>query len=100
MAEAGEIDPSFVITHTVPIDKGPEMYRTFRDKEDACIKVVLKPWAQDRAADARRPRRVGSRRGLESGDSARRPRGWRCRGGKRGRRTPGRGSSAIDFLAA
>ncbi|MBV9773404.1 MAG: glutathione-dependent formaldehyde dehydrogenase [Gemmatimonadetes bacterium] len=42
--EAGEIDPSFVITHTVPIDKGPEMYKTFRDKEDGCIKVVLKPW--------------------------------------------------------
>ena len=42
--ESGEIDPSFVITHTVPIDKGPEMYKTFRDKEDGCIKVVLKPW--------------------------------------------------------
>ena len=42
--ESGEIDPSFVITHTVPIDKGPEMYRTFREKEDGCIKVVLKPW--------------------------------------------------------
>jgi threonine dehydrogenase-like Zn-dependent dehydrogenase len=42
--EKGEVDPSFVITHTVPIDKGPEMYKTFRDKEDGCIKVVLKPW--------------------------------------------------------
>jgi threonine dehydrogenase-like Zn-dependent dehydrogenase len=42
--ESGEIDPSFVVTHTVPIDKGPEMYKTFRDKEDGCIKVVLKPW--------------------------------------------------------
>jgi threonine dehydrogenase-like Zn-dependent dehydrogenase len=42
--ESGEIDPSFVITHTVPIDKGPDMYKTFRDKEDGCIKVVLKPW--------------------------------------------------------
>jgi threonine dehydrogenase-like Zn-dependent dehydrogenase len=39
----GEIDPSFVITHTVPIDRAPEMYKTFRDKEDGCIKVVLKP---------------------------------------------------------
>ena|SRR5690349_19393077 len=43
--ESGEIDPSFVITHKVPIDKGPEMYKTFRDKEDGCIKVVLDPWA-------------------------------------------------------
>jgi threonine dehydrogenase-like Zn-dependent dehydrogenase len=42
--ESGEIDPSFVVTHKVPIDKGPEMYKTFRDKEDGCIKVVLKPW--------------------------------------------------------
>lgn len=39
----GEIDPSFVITHQVPLAKGPEMYRTFRDKQDNCIKVVLKP---------------------------------------------------------
>lgn len=41
--EEGEIDPSFVITHTVPLEDGPEMYRTFRDKRDSCIKVVLKP---------------------------------------------------------
>jgi threonine dehydrogenase-like Zn-dependent dehydrogenase len=39
----GDIDPSFVITHTVPLEKAPEMYQTFRDKEDGCIKVVLKP---------------------------------------------------------
>jgi threonine dehydrogenase-like Zn-dependent dehydrogenase len=38
-----EIDPSFVITHTVTLEDGPEMYKTFRDKEDGCIKVVLKP---------------------------------------------------------
>ena len=37
------IDPSFVITHRVKLDKGPEMYKTFRDKQDGCIKVVLKP---------------------------------------------------------
>jgi threonine dehydrogenase-like Zn-dependent dehydrogenase len=42
--ESGEIDPTFVITHTVPIDRGPEMYRTFREKEDGCVKVVLRPW--------------------------------------------------------
>jgi len=41
--EQGEIDPSFVITHEVALDKAPEMYKTFRDKEDGCIKVVLKP---------------------------------------------------------
>jgi threonine dehydrogenase-like Zn-dependent dehydrogenase len=41
--QEGQIDPSFVITHTVPLDDGPGMYKTFRDKEDGCIKVVLKP---------------------------------------------------------
>ncbi len=41
--EDGAIDPSFVITHTCTLDEGPEMYKTFRDKEDGCIKVVLKP---------------------------------------------------------
>ncbi len=41
--EAGEIDPSFVITHQLPLEQGPEAYKTFRDKKDGCIKVVLKP---------------------------------------------------------
>ena len=41
--EAGEIDPSFDITHRVGLDDAPAMYKTFRDKEDGCIKVVLKP---------------------------------------------------------
>jgi threonine dehydrogenase-like Zn-dependent dehydrogenase len=41
--EEGQIDPSFVITHTVPLEEGPGMYKTFRDKHDGCIKVVLKP---------------------------------------------------------
>lgn len=41
--EGGEIDPSFVVTHRVGLEDGPDMYKTFRDKEDGCIKVVLKP---------------------------------------------------------
>jgi threonine dehydrogenase-like Zn-dependent dehydrogenase len=43
LIENGRIDPSFVITHTVPLGQGPDMYKTFRDKADGCIKVVLKP---------------------------------------------------------
>jgi threonine dehydrogenase-like Zn-dependent dehydrogenase len=39
----GEIDPSFVITHRATLEDGPELYKTFRDKKDGCIKVVLKP---------------------------------------------------------
>jgi threonine dehydrogenase-like Zn-dependent dehydrogenase len=41
--EDRQIDPSFVVTHTVGLDAGPEMYKVFRDKQDSCIKVVLKP---------------------------------------------------------
>src|SRR3954462_6705319 len=41
--EEGQIDPSFVITHTVGLEDGPDMYKTFRDKEDGCIKVMIKP---------------------------------------------------------
>jgi threonine dehydrogenase-like Zn-dependent dehydrogenase len=37
------IDPSFVITHTATLEDGPDMYRIFRDKQDSCVKVVLKP---------------------------------------------------------
>jgi len=43
MIEGGEIDPSFVITHTRSLSDAPEMYKAFRDKKDNCIKVVLKP---------------------------------------------------------
>jgi threonine dehydrogenase-like Zn-dependent dehydrogenase len=45
--EQGQIDPSFVITHTVDLEDGPEMYETFRDKQDGCIKVVMKPGQQN-----------------------------------------------------
>jgi threonine dehydrogenase-like Zn-dependent dehydrogenase len=41
--EDGDIDPSFVITHSRPLAEAPELYKTFRDKKDGCIKVVLKP---------------------------------------------------------
>jgi len=41
--ETGEIDPSFVVTHRVSLDDAPQMYRTFRDKQDGCVKVVMKP---------------------------------------------------------
>jgi threonine dehydrogenase-like Zn-dependent dehydrogenase len=49
--EKGEIDPSFVISHRVPIDAAPDMYKLFRDKQEHCTKVVLDPWATAAAAD-------------------------------------------------
>jgi len=39
----GQIDPSFVITHRAKLEDGPDLYTTFRDKDDGCIKVVLTP---------------------------------------------------------
>ena len=41
--ENGEIDPSFVISHVGSLEDGPDLYRVFRDKNDQCTKVVLKP---------------------------------------------------------
>jgi len=48
--QKGDIDPSFVISHVLPIDQAPGAYKTFRDKQERCTKVVLKPW--DTAAAA------------------------------------------------
>jgi threonine dehydrogenase-like Zn-dependent dehydrogenase len=43
LIEEDRIDPSIVITHRAGLEQGPELYKTFRDKQDGCIKVVLKP---------------------------------------------------------
>ena len=41
----GRIDPSFVVTHRVPLREAPDAYEMFRKKQDGCIKVVLDPAA-------------------------------------------------------
>ena len=41
--EKGEIDPSFIITHRVELDDVPAAYQMFNDKQDGCVKVVLRP---------------------------------------------------------
>lgn len=46
----GDIDPSFVISHSLPLDSAPEAFRMFRDKQDKCTKVILKPWEDVQAA--------------------------------------------------
>ncbi|GHF52912.1 threonine dehydrogenase-like Zn-dependent dehydrogenase [Amycolatopsis bartoniae] len=40
---AGELDPSFVITHRMKLDDAPKAFKIFRDKKDNCEKVVLTP---------------------------------------------------------
>ncbi|WP_205696872.1 zinc-dependent alcohol dehydrogenase [Conexibacter sp. SYSU D00693] len=39
----GDIDPSFVVTHRLPLGEAPNGYETFKHKQDECVKVVLKP---------------------------------------------------------
>jgi threonine dehydrogenase-like Zn-dependent dehydrogenase len=39
----GELDPSFVVTHHLPLEEAKNGYEMFKHKKDNCIKVVLKP---------------------------------------------------------
>jgi len=41
--EQGKVDPTFVITHRMPLEQAPRAYQLFDEKEDGCIKVILKP---------------------------------------------------------
>lgn len=52
--EKGEIDPSFVVTHTMTLEDAPEGYRIFNEKKDNCIKIVLKPQESDSHSDTLR----------------------------------------------
>jgi threonine dehydrogenase-like Zn-dependent dehydrogenase len=38
-----EIDPSFVVTHRMRLNDAPEAFKMFNDKEDDCLKIVLRP---------------------------------------------------------
>jgi len=41
--QRGAIDPSFVITHKLPLDQAAYGYDLFNKKTDGCIKIVMKP---------------------------------------------------------
>ena len=43
LIEQGKVDPSFVVTHRMSLEDAPQAYKQFRDKQDECIKIVLKP---------------------------------------------------------
>jgi threonine dehydrogenase-like Zn-dependent dehydrogenase len=43
LIEDGKIDPGFVVTHRASLDDGPELYKTFRAKQDGCIKAIMTP---------------------------------------------------------
>jgi threonine dehydrogenase-like Zn-dependent dehydrogenase len=41
--ERGELNPTRIITHRLPLAEAPRGYDMFKNKEDGCEKVVLKP---------------------------------------------------------
>jgi threonine dehydrogenase-like Zn-dependent dehydrogenase len=43
LIENGSIDPSFIITHRIRLEEAPRYYEIFRNKQDECIKVVMRP---------------------------------------------------------
>jgi threonine dehydrogenase-like Zn-dependent dehydrogenase len=45
LIQSGEIDPTRIITHILPLDEAPRGYDLFKNKKDNCEKVVLKPWS-------------------------------------------------------
>jgi threonine dehydrogenase-like Zn-dependent dehydrogenase len=78
--ERGEIDPSRLITHRLDLDDAPGAYRAFRDKEDHCIKVVMKPHANGNGNRHRGPvegtrDRQSQGHGVSRGDFAHRGNG-------------------------
>lgn len=43
LIRSGKLSPAEIITHRIGLDQAPEMYKTFNDKKDGCVKVVIKP---------------------------------------------------------
>lgn len=41
--ERGEFDPTRVIAHRLPLDEAERGFEFFKNKQDNCQKVVLKP---------------------------------------------------------
>jgi threonine dehydrogenase-like Zn-dependent dehydrogenase len=57
LIEQGRIDPSFIISHHMSLEDAPEGFAMFRDKQDACTKIVLKPGMErERRADEKEAR--------------------------------------------
>jgi len=43
LLECGEFNPDFLITKYMTLDKGPEAYQIFDQKNDDAVKIILKP---------------------------------------------------------
>jgi threonine dehydrogenase-like Zn-dependent dehydrogenase len=42
-AQRGELDPSYLLTHTMPLDDGPKGYALFKKKSEGCLRVAFRP---------------------------------------------------------
>lgn len=40
---AGDLDPSYLATHSMPLSEGARGYQMFKDKTDECVRVVFRP---------------------------------------------------------
>jgi threonine dehydrogenase-like Zn-dependent dehydrogenase len=40
---AGELNTAHLATHILPLSQGPKAYELFKNKEDGCVRVVLRP---------------------------------------------------------
>ncbi|MBI2564080.1 MAG: glutathione-dependent formaldehyde dehydrogenase, partial [candidate division NC10 bacterium] len=43
LIQQGRVDPTVIITHTLPLDDAVRGYRVFDQKEERAVKVILKP---------------------------------------------------------
>jgi threonine dehydrogenase-like Zn-dependent dehydrogenase len=43
MIVEGKVDTTFLISHRLPLEKAPEGYKLFKEQQNECTKVVLKP---------------------------------------------------------
>lgn len=39
----GRVDPSYLLTHSLPLEQGPQGYEMFKKKRDNCLRVVFTP---------------------------------------------------------
>jgi threonine dehydrogenase-like Zn-dependent dehydrogenase len=56
--EDGDIDPTFLISHRCGIEEVPEMYKLWRDKQDAVTKIVIDPWSDQLGVSVEELRKV------------------------------------------
>ncbi|MDX3905129.1 MAG: zinc-dependent alcohol dehydrogenase [Pigmentiphaga sp.] len=45
LIQSGKLDPSFLLTHPMPLDDGARGYAMFKKKDDNCLRAVFRPQA-------------------------------------------------------